>query len=111
MKTSFDRPVLGSEADVSTKSREKRFLITLVRLGDTDEVSREMITAPGAAAAAVKARQIFPGADILSVALVPDPLPVRAARDKPHAPSARFIRGMFRPALFSDEKTLHKLLD
>lgn len=111
MKTSFERTVLGSETDLSVKSHEKRFMITLVRPGDSDEVSREMITAPGASAAAVRARQFFPGADILSIAAVPEPLPVRAAKDTTNAPSARFIRGMFRPALFSDEKTLHKLLD
>lgn len=111
MKTSFERPVLGSEADLSVKSHEKRYMITLVRPGDSDEITREMITAPGASAAAVRARQFFPGADILSVSAVPDPLPVRAARDKATPPGARFIRGMFRPALFSDEKTLHKLLD
>lgn len=111
MKTSFERPVLGSEADLSAKSHEKRFTITLIRPGDSEDVSREMITAPGAAAAAVIARQFFPGADILSVTPVPDPLPVRAAKDAANAPSARFIRGMFRPALFSDEKTLNKLFD
>lgn len=86
-------------------------MITLIRPGSTDEISREMITAPGSSAAAMRARQFFPGADILSVTAVPDPLPVRAARDTRAAPSARFIRGMFRPALFSDEKTLNKLLD
>ncbi|MCW8915672.1 MAG: hypothetical protein OQK24_07440 [Magnetovibrio sp.] len=111
MKTSFERPVLGSEADVNMKSHEKRYMITLVRPGDSDEVSREMITAPGASAAAMRARQFFPGADILNVSAVPEPLPVRAAKDTRPAPSARFIRGMFRPALFSDEKTLHKILD
>ncbi|MBL4615428.1 MAG: hypothetical protein JKY27_11230 [Magnetovibrio sp.] len=86
-------------------------MITLVRPGDSDEVSREMITAPGASAATVLARQFFPGADILSVSAVPEPLPVRAAKDADTAPSARFIRGLFRPALFSDEKILTKLLD
>ncbi len=111
MKTSFERPVLGSEADLSVKSHEKRFTITLSRGGDSEEVTREMITAPGAAAAAVRARQFFPGADILSVTPVPEPLPVRAAKDTPAAPGARFIRGMFRPALFNDEKTLDKLFD
>lgn len=111
MKTSFERTVLGSEADLSAKSHEKRFIITMVRPGDSEEVAREMITAPGASAAAMRARQFFPGVDILSVDAVPDPLPVRAAQDAANAPSARFIRGMFRPALFSDEKTLHKLLD
>jgi len=111
VKTSFERTVLGSEADLSVKSHEKRFTITLVRPGDSEEISRELITAPGASAAAIRARQFFPGADILSVTPVPEPLPLRAAKDKPNAPSARFIRGMFRPALFSDEKTLHKLLD
>jgi len=111
VKTSFERPVLGSEADLSVKSHEKRFIITLSRGGDSEEVTREMITAPGATAAAVRARQFFPGADILSVTPIPDPLPVRAAKDAANAPSARFIRGMFRPALFHDEKTLHKLLD
>lgn len=111
MKTSFERDLLGSEADLSVKSHEKRFTISLIRPGDTEEVTREMITAPGAAAAAVRARQFFPGADILSVTPVPDPLPVRAKKDGENAPSARFIRGMFRPALFSDEKTLTKLID
>lgn len=111
MKTSFERPVLGSEEDLSAKSHEKRYIVTLVRPGDSEEISREMITAPGNAAAAMRARQFFPGTDILSVTVVPDPLPVRAARDTHAAPSARFIRGMFRPALFSDEKTLDKLLD
>ncbi|HEY9079723.1 hypothetical protein [Magnetovibrio sp.] len=111
MKTPFERNVLGSEADLNVKSQEKRYTVTLVRPGDSEHLSYEMITAPGATVAAVRARQFFPGADILSVTPVPDPLPVRAAKDAPHAPSARFIRGMFRPALFSDEKTLHKLLD
>jgi len=111
VKTSFERTVLGSEADLNVKSHEKRFTITLVRPGDSEELSYEMITAPGASVAAVRARQFFPGADILSVNEVPEPLPLRAAKDAPHMPSARFIRGMFRPALFSDEKTLHKLLD
>ena len=87
-------------------------MITLIRPGDSDEVSIEMITAPGLSAAYMSAAQVFAGARILSVAAVPDPLPVRAARDAvAQGPGARFIRGMFRPALFSDEGELHKLGD
>lgn len=112
MKTSFERPSLASLAEVNAKSQEKRFTITLIRPGDSDEVSMEMITAPGLSAAFMTAGQLFPGARILSVTAVPDPLPVRAARDAATSgPSARFIRGMFRPALFSDERELSKLYD
>lgn len=112
MKTSFERSTLASLAEVDAKSQEKRFTITLIRPGDSDEVSMEMITAPGLGAAFMTAQQVFAGARILSVQVVPDPLPVRAARDE-HAPGpgARFIRGMFRPALFSDEHELSKLGD
>lgn len=112
MKTSFERSTLASLAEVDVKSQEKRFTITLIRLGDSDEVSMEMITASGLSAAFMTAKQVFAGAQILSVDPVPDPLPVRAARDdNAHGPSARFIRGMFRPALFSDERELSKLGD
>ena len=112
MKTSFERSSLASLAEVDAKSQEKRFTITLIRPGDSDEVSIEMITAPGLSAAFITASQVFPGARILSVDAVPDPLPVRAARDNcTHGPGARFIRGMFRPALFSDEHELSKIGD
>ncbi|MCR4377184.1 MAG: hypothetical protein NUV50_03705 [Rhodospirillales bacterium] len=110
MKTSFERSTLASLAEVDAKSQEKRFTVTLIRPGDSEEISMEMISAPGLSAAFMKAQQVFPGARILSVEAVPDPLPVRAARDKgTNAPGARFIRGMFRPALFSDEIELTKL--
>jgi hypothetical protein len=112
MKTSFERSTLASLAEVDAKSQEKRFTITLIRPSNSDEVSMEMITAPGLSAAYITASQVFPGARILSVNAVPDPLPVRAARDEPRrGPGARFIRGMFRPALFSDENELSKLGD
>lgn len=111
MKTSFERSSLGSLAEVNVKSQEKRFTITLIRPGDSDEVSMEMITAPGLSAAYMSAQQFFPGAHILSVEPVPDPLPVRAARDRACGPGARFIRGMFRPALFADEGELNNLGD
>jgi len=111
VKTPFERTVFGSESDVSVKSHEKRFTIALIYPGNSTEVSHETIDAPGAGAARMRARHFFPGADILSITQVPDALPLRAAKDRPPAPSARFIRGMFRPALLADEKTLHKLLD
>lgn len=111
MKTSFERATDASLGEVNAKSQEKRYTVTLIRPGDSDEVSMELICAPGLSAAYVAARQLFPGADILSVVALPDPLPVRAARDKALArgPGARFIRGMFRPALFSDERDLSKI--
>ena len=111
MKTSFERSTLGSLTEVDAKSQEKRFTITLIRPGDSDEVSMEMITAPGQSAAFINAQQFFPGARILSVVVVPEPLPVRAAKDLGRSPGARFIRGMFRPALFSDERDLRKITD
>ena len=110
MKTSFERSSLASLAEVDAKSQEKRFTITLIRPGDSEEVSMEMITAPGLSAAFMTAQQVFPDARILSVEAVPDPLPVRAGRDdEARGPGARFIRGMFRPALFNDERELSKL--
>lgn len=111
MKTSFERTTVASLAEVNAKSQEKRYTVTLIRPGDSDEVSMEMLTAPGLSAAFMAAGQVFPGARILSVEAVPDPLPVRAARDVNACagPGARFIRGMFRPALFSDEHELRKL--
>ncbi len=112
VKTSFERSTLASLAEVDAKSQEKRFTIALIRPDDSQEVSMEMISAPGLSAAYMTASQVFPGARILSVQAVPEPLPVRAARDTdPHGPGARFIRGMFRPALFSDERELSKLDD
>ena len=112
VKTSFERATLASLAEVDAKSQEKRFTVSLIRPGESDEVSMEMITAPGLSAAVMTANQVFPGARILSVTAVPDPLPVRAARDDcARGPGARFIRGMFRPALFSDEGELSKLGD
>lgn len=111
MKTSFERPSISTLAEVDLKSQESRFIVKLIRPDDSDEVSMEMITAPGLSAAYVAAGQVFPGARILSIEAVPDPLPVRAARDKKCGPSARFIRGMFRPALFSDEGDLSKIAD
>jgi len=71
----------------------------------------EMITAAGLSAAFLNAQQFFPDAHILSVDPVPEPLPLRAAKDTKPSPSARFIRGMFRPALFQDEHDLRKLSD
>lgn len=115
MKTSFERSTLASLAEVDAKSQEKRFTIALIRPGVSEEVSMEMITAPGLSAAFMTAQQVFSDARILSVEAVPDPLPVRAGRDNeahgPGGPGARFIRGMFRPALFNDERELSKLGD
>ena len=111
MKTSFERSTIGSLTEVDVKSQEKRFTVTLIRPCDSEEVSMEMITAPGLSAAFISARQFFPGARILSVVAVPDPLPVRAAKDTNRSPCARFIGGMFRPALFSDELDLSKITD
>lgn len=111
MKTSFERTTLGSLTEVDAKSQEKRFIITLVRVGVAQEVSLKMITAPGQSQAFLRAQQIFPDARILSAEPVPDPLPLRAAKDTDTSPGARFIRGMFRPSLSSDEHTLRKLSD
>lgn len=111
MKTPFERTTLGSLDEVDAKSQEKRYTITLIRPCDSDEVSMEMISAPGQSAAFLSAQQFFPGARILSVQPVPEPLPLRAAKDTRPTPSARFIRGMFRPALFRDERDLHKISD
>jgi len=111
LKTSFERSALGSLTEVDAKSQEKRFTVTLIRAGDSEEVSMEMITAPGLSAAFLSAQQFFPDANILSVDPVPEPLPLRAAKDTKPSPSARFIRGMFRPALFQDEHDLRKLSD
>lgn len=111
MKTSFERSTLGTLTEVDAKSQEKRFIISLIRTGDSEEVSMEMIAALGQSAAFLKAQQFFPDARILAVDLVPEPLPLRAAKDTKHSPSARFIRGMFRPALFHDEVDLRKITD
>ncbi len=112
MKTSFERSTLASLAEVDAKSQDKRYTVSLIRFDDSQEVSMEMITAPGLSAAVMTAAQVFPGARILSVTAVPEPLPVRAARDAcAKGPGARFIRGMFRPALFNDEQELSKLGD
>jgi hypothetical protein len=111
LKTSFERPSLGSLTEVDTKSQEKRYTVTLIRTGDSEEISMEMITAPGQSAAFLNAQRYFPDARILSVDPVPEPLPLRAAKDAKPSPSARFIRGMFRPALFQDENDLRKLSD
>lgn len=111
MKTEFERSTLGSLTEVDAKSQEKRFTITLIRTGDSEEISMEMITAPGLSQAFLSAQQFFPDARILSVEPVPEPLPLRAAKDTKPSPSARFIRGMFRPALFHDENDLQKLSD
>ena len=111
MKTSFERATDATLGEVNAKSQEKRYTVTLIRADDSGEVSMEMITAPGLSAAYMAAGQVFPGAHILSVEAVPEPLPVRAARDADCSmgPGARFIRGMFRPALFSDEHDLNKM--
>lgn len=111
MKTSFERSTLGTLTEVDAKSQEKRFIISLIRTGDEEAVSLEMITAPGQSAAFLRAQQIFPDARILAADPVPEPLPLRAAKDTRAGPSARFIRGMFRPALFHDENDLRKISD
>jgi len=112
VKTDFERTTLASLAEVDAKSQEKRYTVSLIRPDDSQEVTMEMITAPGLSAAMMSASQVFPDARILSVTAVPDPLPVRAARDEAaQGPGARFIRGMFRPALFNDEQELSKLGD
>jgi len=111
VKTPFERATLGSLTEVDVKSQEKRFTVTLIRPCHAEEISMEMIPAPDLSAAFIQARHFFPGARILSVVAVPDPLPVRAAKDTNLTPGARFIRGLFRPALFNDEGDLRNLID
>ena len=75
----------------------------------------KMITAPGQSQAFLRAQQIFPDARILSADPVPEPLPLRVAKDTSaeleKTPGARFIRGMFRPTLSCDEHDLRKISD
>ena len=111
MKTAFERATDATLGEVNAKAQEKRYTVTMIRPDDSGEISMEMIAAPGLSAAYMAAGQVFPGARILSVEPVPEPLPVRAARDAEAimGPGARFIRGMFRPALFDDEHDLTKM--
>lgn len=104
MKKLFDKCQEGQKYDNIPCENEQRFAITHIRTGDSDEVVKDTITAPGEAAARIRAAMIFPGSRILGVTAHPEPLPVRAKRDAPSpSPGARFIRGIFRPALFAED--------
>lgn len=93
------------KSDNIPAENDRRYAVTHIRPGDSDEVVKDLITAPGKAAARIRAAMIFPGSRILAVETLPEPLPVRAARDGKASPrlGARFIRGIFRPALFTDD--------
>ncbi len=104
MKRLFDERQEGEKYDNIPAENERRFTITHIRPGDSDEVVKDVITAPSEAAARIRAGMIFSGSRILAVATLPDPLPVRAKMDAPTpSPGARFIRGIFRPALFAED--------
>ena len=105
MKKLFDSENKSQNYDNIPAANEQRFVVTHIRPGDSDEVVKDIITAPGLAAGRIRAGMIFPGSRILSVSAMPEPLPVRAKKDAPFTPSpgARFIRGIFRPALFAED--------
>ncbi|MCK5166313.1 MAG: hypothetical protein KAQ66_03310 [Rhodospirillaceae bacterium] len=104
MKRLFDECQEGRKYENIPAENEQRFTITHIRPGDSDEVVKDTITAPGEAAARIRAGMIFPGSRILAVAPLPEPLPVRAKMDTTTpSPGARFIRGIFRPALFAED--------
>ncbi len=104
MKKLFDGCQEGKKYDNIPAENERRFTITHIRPGDSDEVVKDIITAPSEAAARIRAGMIFPGSRILAVSTLPEPLPVRAKMDAPTtSPGARFIRGIFRPALFAED--------
>lgn len=105
MKTLFDSSNNSQNYDNIPATNEQRFVVTHIRPGDSDEVVKDTITAPGEAAARIRAGMIFPGSRILSVSTMAEPLPIRAKKDAPFTPSpgARFIRGIFRPALFAED--------
>ncbi|MDH5188775.1 MAG: hypothetical protein OEW37_07435 [Rhodospirillaceae bacterium] len=105
MKTLFSNPNNSQNCDNIPAANIQRFVVTHIRPGDSDEVVKDIITAPGEAAARMRAGMIFPGSRILAISTMPEPLPVRAKKDAPFTPSpgARFIRGIFRPALFAED--------
>ena len=104
MKRLFDKCQEGKKYDNIPALNEQRFAITHIRPGDSDEVVKDTITAPGEAAARIRAAMIFSGSRILAVSRIPEPLPVRARMDAAApSPGARFIRGIFRPALFAED--------
>ncbi len=119
MNTSFEDAALN-DLSGATAPRSKGFTVTLIRPNDSDEVSMETINAPELSVAFITARHVFPGARILSVTpmAVPAPpgvtthnTPVQMDPETPRSPGARFIRGMFRPALFVDECEMYDFGD
>lgn len=105
MKKLFEDLQNTQKSENIPAENDRRYAVTHIRPGDSDEVVKDLITAPGEAAARIRAAMIFPGSRILAVVALPEPLPVRAARNAKASPrlGARFIRGIFRPALFTDD--------
>ncbi len=103
---------------------ERSYTVTHIRPGDEEDIARDVVCAPGRASAALRAKVLFPGSRILAIQPLSEtpkkpaiagaagvtPSPNKTGKNLANGThGARFIRGLFRPALFCDERDIETL--